>query len=84
VAGDSGRIEGAALRLYDPEARQWSLNYFNISDGHLTPPVIGEFSEARGVIFAADTYRGRAIFVRFVITKVDGDTYRAGVLRRWR
>lgn len=76
VAGDAGRIEGAALRLYDPEARQWSLNYFNISDGHLTPPVIGEFSEGRGVFFAHDTYRGRAIFVRFVITKVDGDTYR--------
>lgn len=76
VEGDAGRIEGAALRLYDPEARQWSLNYFNIADGHLTTPVIGEFLDGRGVFFAQDTYRGRAIFVRFVITKVDDDTYR--------
>ena len=76
VAGDGGRIEGAALRLYDPEARQWSLNYFNISDGKLTAPVVGEFSDGRGVFFAQDTYRGRAIFVRFVITRVDSDTYR--------
>ena len=76
VEGAAGRIEGAALRLYDPEARQWSLNYFNVSDGHLTPPVIGEFSNERGVFFAQDTFRGRAILVRFVITKVDTDTYR--------
>ena len=76
VEGDAGRIEGAALRLYDPEAHQWSLNYFNIADGHLTAPVIGEFIDGRGVFFAQDTYRGRAILVRFVIAKVDGDTYR--------
>lgn len=38
--------------------------------------MIGEFSEGRGVFFAQDTYRGRAILVRFVISRVDDDTYR--------
>ena len=34
VNGTAGRIEGMSLRLYNPEARQWSLNFSNIRAGH--------------------------------------------------
>ncbi len=71
-----GGIEGASLRLYDPQARQWSLNFFNTADGHLTPPVFGEFSEGRGLFYGSDTLNGRAIFVRFEIIKVKDGVYR--------
>src|SRR5690606_8422572 len=40
VEGPAGRIEGLS-RLYDPGARQWSLNF--AGGGVLTPPVYGEF-----------------------------------------
>ena len=76
VQGPAGRIEGAALRLYDPQSRQWTLNFFNIADGKLTPPMVGEFREGRGVFHAQDTFDGRFIFVRFVITKLTADSYR--------
>lgn len=76
VEGDAGRIEGASLRLYDPDAHQWSLNFFNVAHGQLTAPVIGAFSGGRGLFFCQDTYQGRAILVRFVISRLDGDTYR--------
>lgn len=76
VDGPAGRIEGASLRLYDPRARQWTLNFFSIADGHLTAPMIGAFRDGRGTFYAQDTYEGRAIFVRFVISKVTTDTYR--------
>jgi hypothetical protein len=76
VAGGAGKIEGAALRLYDPAARQWSLNFFNIAAGQLTAPVIGEFTNGRGVFFGQDTYRGRTILVRFVISRIDDTTWR--------
>src|SRR5574338_882762 len=29
VAGPAGRIEGLSLRLYNPQSRQWSLNFSN-------------------------------------------------------
>ena len=70
VKGPAGRIEGLSLRLYNPEARQWSLNFSNIKSGELSPPVIGEFRNGRGEFFGADTLNGRAILVRFVIYDV--------------
>src|SRR6185295_1319609 len=76
VAGSAGRIEGLSLRLYNPQARQWSLNFANVSDGMLTTPSVGEFKDGRGEFYNQDTYNGRAILVRFVITKITDDSYR--------
>jgi hypothetical protein len=76
VAGPAGRIEGLSLRLYNPEARQWSLNFANASNGMLTTPSVGEFKDGRGEFYNQDTYNGRAILVRFVITKITDDSYR--------
>ena len=76
VNGPAGRIEGLSLRLYNPQSRQWSLNFANVNDGQLTRPAIGEFKNGRGEFYNEDTYSGRAIFVRFVIIPVDPDTIR--------
>ena len=76
VAGPAGRIEGAALRLYNPATRQWSINYFSAADGILTPPLVGEFRDGRGLFYGTDTLGGRTILVRFVIEKTGADTYR--------
>lgn len=76
IAGSAGRIEGLSLRLYNPQARQWSLNFANITSGALTTPSVGEFKEGRGEFYNQDTYNGRAILVRFVITKITDDSYR--------
>ncbi len=74
--GPAGRIEGLSLRLYNPQSRQWSLNFANINDGTLSPPTIGEFKDGRGEFYNQETYNGRAILVRFVITKITQDQYR--------
>jgi hypothetical protein len=76
VSGPAGRLEGLSLRLYDPQSRQWSLNFANINDGKLMTPSIGEFKNGRGEFHNHETYNGRAIFVRFVITKITDDQYR--------
>jgi hypothetical protein len=76
VNGPAGRIEGMSLRLYNPQSRQWSLNFANINDGQLTRSAIGEFKNGRGEFFNEDTLSGRAIYVRFVIIKVTDDQYR--------
>jgi len=70
VARPAGRIEGGALRLYNPKAGQWSLNYANLSNGLLTAPVFGSFdAHGRGAFYGQDTVDGRTILVRFIITR---------------
>jgi len=63
----NGHFEGMSLRLYNPESRQWSLNFANAADGTLTESTIGEFKNGRGEFYAQETYNGRSILVRFVI-----------------
>src|SRR5262249_41820284 len=36
--GPAGHFEGISLRLYNPESRQWSLNFANIRSGTLSTP----------------------------------------------
>jgi hypothetical protein len=70
VTGPAGRIEGLSLRLYNPEARQWSLNFSNSRLGTLSPPVIGEFKNGRGEFYGVESLNGRAILVRFIISDI--------------
>lgn len=70
VKGASEAIEGGALRLYNPQARQWSLNYASLRNGLLTAPVFGAFDAGgRGNFVGQDQLDGRTILVRFVITR---------------
>lgn len=68
--GPAGHFEGLNLRLYNPQSRQWSLNFASSSGGTLSQPTIGEFSNGRGEFFDQETFDGRAIFVRFVIADI--------------
>jgi hypothetical protein len=68
--GPAGHFEGLNLRLYNPQARQWSLNFANSNSGTMSQPTIGEFKNGRGEFFDQETLNGRAIFVRFVISDI--------------
>ena len=70
VRGPAGTLEGLSLRLYNPQSRQWSLNYANIASGVLTVPAIGEFKNGRGEFYNQDTLNGRSILVRFIISDI--------------
>jgi hypothetical protein len=76
VEGPTGRIEGLSLRLYNPDSRQWSLNFASIRTGTLSPPVFGEFHGACAAFYGQDTYDGRAILVRFIISDITPDSAR--------
>ena len=76
VKGPSGRIEGLSLRLYNPQSRQWSLNFAGKSSGTLSTPVFGAFDKGRGEFYGQDTLAGRAILVRFVISDITADSCR--------
>jgi hypothetical protein len=77
VKGTSGDIDGGSLRLYNPKARQWSLNYASLRGGVLTAPVFGAFdSSGRGTFVGQDQLDGRTILVRFVITRLSANEAR--------
>jgi hypothetical protein len=76
VQGDAGRIEGLSLRLFNPQTRQWSLNFANARSGTLTTPTLGGFTNGRGEFYSTDTFDGRDILVRFVISDVKPDSAR--------
>jgi hypothetical protein len=61
------RNKGQTLRLYNPETHQWSIYLVDLDKGTLDiPPVIGQFVGNRGEFYNQDTYKGRAIYVRYL------------------
>jgi hypothetical protein len=74
--GPGGHFEGLNLRLYNPQSRQWSLNFSNSNGGTLSQPTIGEFKDGRGEFFDQETLNGRAIYVRFAISRTTPDSCR--------
>lgn len=74
--GPAGHFEGLSLRLYNPQSRQWSLNFANANGGVMALPTIGEFKNGRGEFYNQETFNGRAIFVRFIISDITPDSVR--------
>jgi hypothetical protein len=74
--GASGHLELASLRLYNPESHQWSLNVASSRGGVLGVPTVGEFKEGRGEFYDQETFNGRTILVRFVISDIKPDSCR--------
>jgi hypothetical protein len=74
--GPAGHFEGLNLRLYNPQSRQWSLNFASVNGGTLSPPTIGSFNNGRGEFFAQEALEGRAILVRFVISDITPNSCR--------
>ena len=76
VSGPAGRLEVLSLRLYDPAARQWSLNSASVRGGRLGVPAVGEFRNGRGEFYSQEEFDGRTILVRFVVSPVGPDSWR--------
>jgi len=74
--GPTGHFEGLSLRLYNPQAHQWSLNFSNAASGTVAQPTIGEFKNGRGEFYDQETLNGRAILVHFVICDITADSAR--------
>jgi hypothetical protein len=64
--GPSGHLEVLSLRLYNPEAHQWSLNSANAKGGTVSVPTVGEFRNARGEFYDREEINGRMVLVRNV------------------
>jgi len=65
--GPAGHLEFIALRLYDPVAHQWSLNFTSKGSGAFGTPLYGEMRDGHFEFIGPDTANGRNILVRFVM-----------------
>jgi hypothetical protein len=74
VTGPAGHLEALSLRLYNPDAAQWSLNFANSSVGTIAQPTVGEFRDGRGEFYDEESVGGRAVLVRFVISDIQPDS----------
>src|SRR4029078_3895062 len=74
--GPAGHFEGLNLRLYNPQSRQWSLNFANSKGGSLTQSTSRAFKDGRGESYDQETLNGRAILVRFVISDITPNSCR--------
>jgi hypothetical protein len=65
-------IQGLALRLYNPASRQWSIYWANAAKGVMDiPPMVGQFTGDHGEFYDQESYEGRAVYVRFLWTRVN-------------
>ncbi len=71
----SGDFAGLSLRLYNPQSHQWTLNFANRNAGVLGQPTVGEFKDGRGEFFDQESFKGRAILLRFVISQLSPDSW---------
>lgn len=76
AGGPAGHFEGLTLFLYNPQSRQWSLNFANSDEGVLETPSVGEFRNGRGEFYDQEPYRGRAILVRAVWSDITPNSHR--------
>jgi hypothetical protein len=78
VTGPAGRIEGVGVRLYNPQTRQWSLNWASSRTAAFQqPPTLGAFRDGRGEFTDHETYDGKPITVRnrFLDIAVDSSRF---------
>jgi hypothetical protein len=66
--GPSGHLEFLSLRLYNPQAHQWSLHFASSNSATFSVPMIGEFKNGRGEFYDEEPFNGRTILVRFAFS----------------
>jgi hypothetical protein len=70
----TGHLQGVGLRLYNLEAKQWTISWANGRDGVIGVPVVGGFKGGRGDFFDIEEFNGRQIFVRNEFSKITPDS----------
>jgi hypothetical protein len=79
--GPTGRLEALSLRLYNPQAHQWSLTYASTGGATSVPtslsvPTIGEFKHGHGEFFDTELFNGRSILARNVWSDITPNSCR--------
>jgi hypothetical protein len=72
----AGPTQGMTVRLFDAQTQQWSIYFADGVHGTLTTPLIGGFTQGRGVFYAHEPIAGKHIFSRFLWLDITATSYR--------
>ena len=70
----AGLVHAIALRLFNPESKEWSIYWSTDRTGILDVPVIGSFQDGRGEFYSQETFEGRHIYSRFIWSKITANS----------
>jgi len=76
VDGPQGQWQGASLFLYNPQAKQWSQNFFNSAHAEFDTSLVGSMRDGRIELFSHERFDGRAIIVRGVWSDITPASHR--------
>jgi len=71
--GPAGHLHFVAIRLYDPAAQQWSLNFTSAGNAAFGAPLYGELRNGGITFIGPDVQNGRSILVRFISKEESAD-----------
>ncbi len=67
---ETGPIHAVTMRLFDPQAQEWSLYWATGISGILEVPMIGGFKHGLGEFYSQEVFEGRHIFSRFIWSEI--------------
>jgi hypothetical protein len=72
-----GHLQGLALRLYRPQAKEWSLHWASSKQGVFSEnPATGGFSNGRGEFYDQEVFDGRMIVLREIFFDITQTSYK--------
>jgi len=74
IHGRTGVVHAVALRLFNPESKEWSIYWSTDQTGTLDVPVIGGFQDGRGEFYSQEVFEGRHIYSRFIWLKITANS----------
>ena len=67
---ETGPVHAVTLRLFNPQAQEWSLYWATDIGGTLDVPMIGSFKHGLGEFYSQEVFEGRHIFSRFIWSEI--------------
>jgi len=71
---ETGTVHAVTVRLFDINAREWSIYWAAGASGMLDVPMIGGFKDGRGEFYAQEVFEDRHIYSRFIWSKITANS----------
>ncbi len=72
----NGPAHGATLRIFNPQAQEWSIYWADSVNLFQPIPTVGSFKNGVGEFYDQEPFEGKAIFVRFIWSNITATTAR--------
>lgn len=73
---DGAPFEGASLRIFHPDTKQWTIYWMDTHSLAPTPQVVGSFTDGVGVFLGTETFRCEVQQLRFTWSEITATSAR--------